>query len=181
MQLSEINPQSTQHVLDAPAPTNDATTQPSTVAQDTLAVAQQASSNEIKSTCYIKVAKGVTRTLSIIGAAALGLFIGLTIMGTLMTPMGWGIAGATLVIGLVGSLCCGGKKELAMNLQLSVLSFSGGLGIGLAVGASLFVYPIGIPISEAGPSIQAAYWGGFATYVVNLFSAAYTIEQSPLD
>ncbi len=185
MQSIQLSPTNTNHptkdTTDVLTPTNDTTTQPLAVAQKALTVVPQASDSEINSPCYIKFAKGLTRVLSFLGATALGVFTGLAIMGTLVTPIGWGIAGATLIIGLAGSLYFGGKKEFLTNLQISISSFASGLGVGLTLGTFFAAKAAGLTVGEVGGKAIMAYFGGFILYVGSLISAAHTISTSSLD
>lgn len=146
-------------------------------------IAPKETSHKISSTTSktgIKRARGITRATSMIGATALGVFTGLATVGTILTPVGWGIAGATLVIGLAGSQYCGGSKQSLTSLKLSVLPFACGLGAGLAIGSFIAAQTAGLAVSETGDRALAAYFGGFILYVGSYISTIYTLENSPL-
>ena len=72
--------------------------------------------------------------LSLIASVTLGVMTGLAIMGIMTTPAGWAIAGAALLIGLAGSLYCGGVDALLKTAGLSIVSFGAGVLAGSFAG-----------------------------------------------
>jgi len=78
------------------------------------------------------------RALSFSAATALGVLTGLTILGAMVTPVGWAIAGGALLIGLVGSIACGGLDEFLTVLKHSVSVFLLGAAFG-TIGSGKFL------------------------------------------
>jgi len=70
------------------------------------------------------------RALSFLAGVGLGVLTGLAVAGTLVTPVGWGIAGGALCIACIGALVYGGPEELLHAFEYSVMGFLVGFGIG---------------------------------------------------
>jgi len=77
------------------------------------------------------------RSLSFFASVALGALTGLAIAGIMVTPAGWAIAGAALLIALVGAIHCGGVQEFLQALKYTLIGFTTGVGGALAIGGTM--------------------------------------------
>lgn len=78
------------------------------------------------------------KCLSFVSGLGLGLLTGASVTIGLASPIGLGITGGIILVGLTGTLVCGGKKELLKALMFTVSSFCIGFwfgGIGGALNA----------------------------------------------
>ncbi len=81
------------------------------------------------------------RTLSFLGGVGVGVLTGLVIIGVAATPVGWGILGAALIIGVIGCAYYGGLKEFIEALKLAGVGFLNGMGITLLIGLPYVIPP----------------------------------------
>lgn len=89
-------------------------------------------------------------TLSFLSAATLGVLSGLAIAGTMVTPVGWAIAGAVLLFTLIGSAVYGGPREVLSAVISAATGFGMGLGIGIMAGAGMAAAAQNTSIANAG-------------------------------
>jgi hypothetical protein len=125
------------------------------------------------------------KALSFLAGAALGVLTGLAIAGTMVTPVGWAIAGGALAILLIGSIAYGGPKEFLHALKYALSGFAIGAGLGATFGINAAASAAGVSIKKFGMSTEffggmgAINVGGIALGACVLFdSHAHDLKKS---
>lgn len=82
-------------------------------------------------------------TLCISGSITLGLITGISLVGVMVSPIGWAIAISALTIGLIGSAALQSRDTFLINLASSTGTFALGVGQGaLIAGAGAGTFPV---------------------------------------
>jgi len=105
------------------------------------------------------------KVLTFLSSAALGVLTGAAILGTMVTPVGWAIAGGALLIGVIGSVVYGGPEEFYDALKLSASGFIAGLGSGYGLG---LMFGAGIGPLGIRPDM---FLGGLAVFTAGLLTS----------
>lgn len=112
------------------------------------------------------------RVLSFLAGAALGTLTGLAIGGIMVTPVGWALTGAALLIILIGSAHYGGLKEFLKAL----CSAAAGFGIGMSamsIGPMVAVETLRqtgpATISTLGTAAAAKFYTGLTLFGLSPF------------
>ncbi len=117
-------------------------------------------------------AKKFFEAISFLAGVGLGVITALAIVGVATTPVGWGILGAALLIGVVGCAYYGGPKEFLEALKLAAEGFTVSLSITLFFGIPHIAVPSGMSIADSG-------WTG--PWLGSLFGFMASLEITGLD
>ncbi len=135
--------------------------------KEILSKIKQASSN-------IDWKKAGIRALSLLSGVALGALTGLAITGIMVTPVGWAIASAALLVALITAVHCGGTEELIRALKYAILGFTAGMGAGVVQGTTMVAAAAGKTIAQYGGAKFGQYIVGWAyIFVSSVFFAIH--------